>query len=224
MSPLPSSGLPSGSTTRPRKPSPTGTDSTRPVCLTSSPSSMPEASPKITQPISRTSRLRATPSRPPGNSSSSLAMVEGIPSTRAMPSPASTTRPTSSRSRLGLNDSTCLRSAAAMSSGLMESSVMAVPLSFVSSGDAEFLAGLLEAGAEAAVQHLVADADDHRAQNSLVDRAAQVDRLAGGLLERLGQAFAALLVQQHRAADLGDHPLAALRGPLPPPPPPAGGV
>src|ERR687888_145010 len=151
----------------------------------------------------------------------------GLPSgstTRARPSPASTTRPTSSRSRLGLNDSTCLRSAAAMSSGLMESSVMAVPLSFVSSGDAKFVAGLLEAGAEAAVQHLVADADDHRAQNSLVDRAAQVDRLAGGLLERLGQAFAALLVQRHRAADLGHHPPAALGGPPPPPPPPAGGV
>ena len=127
MSPWPSRGRPSGSTTRPRKPSPTGTDSTRPVCLTSSPSSIPEASPKTTQPISRTSRLRAMPSRPPGNSSSSRAMVEGMPSTRAIPSPVSVTRPTSSRVTVGRNDSTCFLSAAAMSSGLIESSVMSCP-------------------------------------------------------------------------------------------------
>jgi len=126
----PSWGRPSGSTTRPRKPSPTGTDSTRPLCLTSSPSSMPEASPKTMQPISRMSRLRAIPTRPPGNSSSSLAMVAGMPSTKAMPSPAAVTRPTSSRVTDGRNDSTCLRRALAMSSGLMDSSVTVVlPLS-----------------------------------------------------------------------------------------------
>ncbi len=41
ISPRPSIGLPSGSTTRPRNASPTGTESTRPVRLTCWPSSMP---------------------------------------------------------------------------------------------------------------------------------------------------------------------------------------
>src|SRR5215211_7272643 len=220
MSPLPSRGRPSGSTTRPRKPSPTGTDSTRPVCLTSSPSSIPEASPKTTQPISRTSRLRAMPSRPPGNSSSSRAMVEGMPSTRAMPSPVSVTRPTSSRSREGRNDSTCFLRAAAMSSGLMESSVMSCPFALRSQawlGDAERLAGLLEAAADAAVDQLVPDADDHRAQNSFVHGHLQHHRLADDPGQGLGQPGPARFVQLDGAAHLGHHPVAPCRrrlGPL----------
>src|SRR6266508_5554432 len=144
------------------------------------------------QPITRRSRLRAVPSRPPGNSSSSLAMADGSPSTMAMPSPVSVTRPTSSRVTVGRNDSTCFLSAAAMSSGLMLScSVISLVLPLVllpeRLDDAERLAGLLEAAADAAVEHLVADADDHRAQNSLVDRDPQLDRRAGDAGERLGQ-------------------------------------
>ena len=54
-------------------------------------------SPRMTTPISRTSRLSARPRIPPGNSSSSLAIAEGRPSTCAMPSPASATTPTSCR-------------------------------------------------------------------------------------------------------------------------------
>src|SRR5215212_4300379 len=219
MSPWPSRGRPRGSTTRPRKPSPTGTDRTRPVCLTSSPSSIPEASPKTTQPISRMSRLRAMPSSPPGNSSSSRAMVEGIPSTRAMPSPVSVTRPTSSRVTLGRNDSTCLRSAAATSSGLMESSVMSCPFALRSrprSGDAQGLAGLLEAAADAAVEQLVPDADDQRAQDSFVDGCLEQDRLADDPGQDLGQPGPAGLVQLHGGADLGHHPVAAGRGRLGP--------
>ena len=62
----------------------------------------PAASPRMTQPISRMSRLSAMPSMPPSNSSSSLVMAECRPSTRAMPSPVSMTRPTSSRALPGL--------------------------------------------------------------------------------------------------------------------------
>jgi hypothetical protein len=58
---------------------------------------MPSESPITTTPISRTSRFNAIPSRPFSNSSSSLAMAEGRPSTRAIPSPEVTTVPTSSR-------------------------------------------------------------------------------------------------------------------------------
>src|SRR5512133_435975 len=215
MSPRPSSGRPRGSTTRPRKPSPPGTDSTRPVWRTSSPSSIPEASPKTTQPISRTSRLRAMPSRLPGNSSSSRAMVEGMPSTRAMPSPVSVTRPTSSRVTLGRKDSTCFLSAAAISSGLMESSVMSCPFALRSQawlGDPEGLAGLLEAAADAAVDQLVPDADDHRAQNSFVHGALQQPRLAAD-----AGPGPAPVVELDGAAHLGHDPVVVGRRRLGPP-------
>ena len=53
-----------------------------------------------------------------------IAMVDGMPSTRAIPSPVSVTRPTSSRLTDGRKLSTCFLSAAAISSGLIESSVM----------------------------------------------------------------------------------------------------
>jgi hypothetical protein len=63
---------------------------------------MPAKSPSTTTPISRTSRFSATPRVPSENSSNSLAMVEGRPSTWAMPSLASATMPTSSREISGV--------------------------------------------------------------------------------------------------------------------------
>ena len=75
--PLPSSGSPSGPTTRPRKPSPTGTESTSPVRLTRWPSSIRLKSPRMTTPISRMSRFSARPRVPSSNSSSSFAIAEG---------------------------------------------------------------------------------------------------------------------------------------------------
>ena len=126
IGPLPSSGTPRGSITRPRNPSPTGIDRILPVCLTRSPSSIWEDSPRMMQPISSSSRLNARPSTPPGNSSSSLAIAPGSPFTRAMPSPASTTRPTSSRSTEGVKLSTFLRRASAISFGSKFSSSTAI--------------------------------------------------------------------------------------------------
>src|SRR6266498_2553889 len=216
ISPLPSSGRPSGSITRPRKPSPTGTDSTRPVWRTSPPSGMPEESPKTMQPISRTSRLRAMPTRPLGNSSSSLAMAEGMPSTKAMPSPLQVTRPTSSRVTAGRYDSTCLRRALAMSSGRMDSSVTVVlPLSlrWTAHGAAAMVLGaqplahLGEAAADAAVEDLVADADHHRAQDRRVDRTVQVDRPASDPGEHLGEPGLPFAVELDGGAHLGHQPL-----------------
>src|SRR5580700_2950496 len=133
MGPLPSSGSPSGPTTRPRKPSPTGTDRISPVRLTCWPSSISLNSPRMTTPISRTSRLSARPRTPFSNTSSSLAMAEGRPSTRAMPSPASMTVPTSSRAApAGSYSWTKRDSASRISSGRMVSSAIALPvLSFV---------------------------------------------------------------------------------------------
>ena len=69
-----------GSTVRPKNPSPTGTGEPRrcgvPLGLLRS----SRASPSSTAPISRRSRLSATPSSPPSNSSSSLVIADGSPS------------------------------------------------------------------------------------------------------------------------------------------------
>ena len=74
--------------------------------LTCWPSSIWAKSPRTTTPISRASRLRASPSDPLGNFKSSFVMVEGRPSTWAIPSPASTTVPTSSRDDSAEKDDT----------------------------------------------------------------------------------------------------------------------
>ena len=94
IGPLPSSGLPTGSTTRPMSASPTGTSATRPVARTSSPSFTWLKSPSTMMPTFVSSRLSASPITPFGNSTSSPDITFESPSTRAMPSPASSTVPT----------------------------------------------------------------------------------------------------------------------------------
>src|SRR3954470_12710087 len=194
--PLSSIGRPSASTTRPRNPSPTGTERIRPVCLTGSPSSIVAASPKMMQPISASSRLNATPSSPPGNSSSSLAIVRGRPATRAMPSPVSMTRPTSSRSTDGVQLSTFLRSASAMTLG-------SIRLDAISSSAPECVLGVFEAARYGAVEDEVVDASDHAADHGWIHDDLRLDRAAGGLGERLLQTLALGVGERNRGADLG---------------------
>ena len=79
IGPLSSSGRPSGSTTRPSSAAPTGTSTTRPVVLTVSPSLTPVALPRMTAPTVSSSRLRAMPIKPPGNSRSSDASAPDSP-------------------------------------------------------------------------------------------------------------------------------------------------
>ena len=79
IGPLSSSGRPSGSTTRPSSAAPTGTSTTRPVVLTVSPSLIAVALPRMTAPTVSSSRLRAMPISPLGNSSSSDASAPDSP-------------------------------------------------------------------------------------------------------------------------------------------------
>jgi hypothetical protein len=79
MGPLPSIGLPSASTTRPRSASPAGTDTMDWVRLTTSPSLMSRSEPKITQPTLSVSRFSAIPMMPPGNSTISPAWMLSRP-------------------------------------------------------------------------------------------------------------------------------------------------
>ena len=83
--PLPSSGRPSGSMTRPSNPSPTATSMTRPVRSTSSPACRCQYSPSSTTPISSSSTLNAMPNTPPGNFTNSSKPTPGRPETLAMP-------------------------------------------------------------------------------------------------------------------------------------------
>src|SRR5918995_1721987 len=122
--PLPSIGCPRALTTRPSMTSPTGTERMRPVSWTVWPSSTSSASPSTTAPIESSSRFSASPSVPPSNSSSSLTAVSGSPDTRAIPSPTSRTRPTRAFSRVVLKPPTCLRSASAIWSALMDNSAI----------------------------------------------------------------------------------------------------
>src|SRR3954453_9857662 len=98
IGPRPSSGLPSGSTTRPSRPSPTGTEATRPVRRTGSPSMTCSHSPNSAAPTSSSSRLNARPTTPCSSSSISIATAFSRPYRRAIPSPTCRTVPTSARS------------------------------------------------------------------------------------------------------------------------------
>src|SRR3954453_934661 len=94
-SPLPSSGLPSGSTMRPSSPLPTGISSSLPERLTVSPSSILSHGPNSTTPTLSDSRLSARPVTSCGSSSSSDDMTLSSPWTREMPSATDSTVPTS---------------------------------------------------------------------------------------------------------------------------------
>ena len=74
ISPLPSIGFPSASTTLPIMASPTGTSTIFPVGLTMSPSLMSRSEPRITTPTLSSSRFSAIPYTPLSNSKSSPSM------------------------------------------------------------------------------------------------------------------------------------------------------
>ena len=95
MGPAPSMGWPRALTTRPIMPSPTGTETTRPVRLTTPPSLMPASEPSRTMETVFSSRFWAMPYSPFSNWSSSPAMQASRPLARAMPSPTMMTVPVS---------------------------------------------------------------------------------------------------------------------------------
>ena len=93
MAPLPSSGRPSGSTTRPSRPGPTGTRTTSPVACTASPAATVSTPSSSTHPTRPRSSTCAKPNWPPAKRSFSSSRTPGRPETRATPSPTSSTRP-----------------------------------------------------------------------------------------------------------------------------------
>src|SRR5215213_6879677 len=190
MSPLPSSGRPSGSMMRPSSASPTGTSSRRLVRLTVSPSLTWPHGPKSTAPTLSDSRLSARPVTSCGSSSISNDMAFSRPWMRAMPSATDRTVPTSVRSAWPASrPSMRLLRMLVISSGLI---CMKSPWGAGAgdlAGPRDLLAEVLEAVANGGVEHGVADPHDDAAEDVGVDVRLEVD-LAVGLL---GDAVADLL-------------------------------
>src|SRR3954471_16152685 len=204
MSPLPSIGWPRGLTTRPRKASPTGTDNTSPVRLTCWPCSIFSKSPRMTAPMSCSSRLSATPSTPPGNSSSSCVITDGSPSTCAMPSPASMTVPISSRSVSASKPATYSSMAPWISSAEIVNSAIAfrLPTSCVglvlSGSFGQVVLGRRQLGRQRAVDHLVAHRDREAADQRGVDVQLERHRVTVDAVEQLVQSVSLCVAQLAR--------------------------
>src|SRR5215217_195750 len=207
ISPLPSSGLPSGSTMRPSSCSPTGISSRRPVRLTVSPSTMCSHSPKSTAPTLSDSRFNARPRTPCGNSSISKEMQFSRPWMRAMPSPTERTVPTSvSSADPSSSPSMRLLRMEVISSGLICMGCLSVSLggSLRASGGAlgDLLSQALEAVADGRVEDLVADAQDDPAEDLGLDAGGELDLLAGLLADAVADALHGPLIELDRRGDL----------------------
>src|SRR5579885_3027342 len=176
IGPCPSSGLPSGSTTRPSSAGPTGTDATLPVRRTGSPSLIRFQSPNRATPTLSSSRLNAIPTTPWSSSRSSRATQFSSPCTRAMPSPSWSTVPTSARSVSTSNSSIRRRRIDVISSGR----------SFIP-GSApcrrELLAETLEPAAHARVEPHRSGLEDDPPDQVRVDPPRRAHLAAGRLLD-----------------------------------------
>src|ERR687894_1979939 len=204
-SPLPSSGLPSGSTMRPSSASPTGISSRPPVRLTVSPSTILSHSPKSTTPTLSDSRFSARPVTSCGSSSISKDMAFSRPWTRAMPSPTDRTVPTSvSSADPASRPSMRLLRIEVISSGLICMEVVSAPWSHGAAGDV--LSQGFEAVADRGVEDRVAHAQDDPAEEVGVDARGQLDLLAGALRDLVADLPRDLLVERRRGPDLhGQH-------------------
>src|SRR5438094_4551030 len=198
IGPLPSTGMPSGFTTRPMSASPAGVSMMRPVVRTSSPSLIFWYSPRMIAETVSSSRLNARPNVSRPKSRSSEAMHPARPWMRAMPSPTSTTVPTSTDSAFPSKRWIC----ALMMSVISE--LFAISLS--SRLAARELAGqALELRAQRCVDETVADLHARAADEPRVDRERGLDRLAAGALELSQDVGALALVQFERGGDLRVH-------------------
>src|SRR5215211_6752786 len=208
ISPLSSRGRPSGSTRRPSSSSPTGISRRRPVRFNVSPSETLSQSPNRTAPTLSSSRLSASPTTSCGSSSISRDMQLSTPCTRAIPSPISSTVPTSERSA----DSTSMpsirsRRIDAISSGLI--SIAAFVPFLRRLGDA--LSQFLEPASDARIQDHVADLHDQSPENVGIHLPLQLDLVAGLLLDLRAYPLRDLRVELDRAGHDDAEALVLLR-------------
>src|SRR6476659_4373387 len=207
MSPLSSSGRPSGSTRRPSSSSPTGISRSLPVRFTVSSSETLSQSPKSTAPTLSSSRLSASPTTSCGSSSISRDMQLSTPWMRAIPSPISSTVPTSERSAESVSrPSIRSRRMLAISSGLI-SMLRLIPF-LRRRRDA--LSQFLEPVANARVQDHVAHLHDQPAEDVGVDAALELDGVARLLLDLCSDPLRDLGIEFDRAGHRDAEPLVLL--------------
>src|SRR5215211_2403037 len=196
LSPLPSSGRPSGSTMRPSSSSPTGTSSRRPVRLTLSPSSISSQGPNRTVPTLSDSRPSARPVTSCGSSSSSIDMQLSRPWTREMPSATDRTVPTSERSAPpSSSPSMRLLRMLVISSGLI---CTASPYLLLR-GPLDLLPKLFQSVADARVEDHVPYPEHEPAKYVGVDPRGQLDAAPGLVLDALADRLHEPLVEFHGA-------------------------
>src|SRR3954469_6856333 len=180
MSPLSSRGRPSGSTRRPSSSSPTGISSSFPVRFTVSPSETLSHSPKSTAPTLSSSRFNANPTTSWGSSSISSDMQLSTPWMRAIPSPISSTVPTSERSAESVSrPSIRSRRMLAISSGLI-SMLRLIP--FLRRRRDAF-SQFLEPVANARIQDHVAHLHHQSTEDVGIHAALELDRVPRLLLD-----------------------------------------
>src|SRR5271167_4371763 len=207
MSPWPSIGCPSGLITRPKNPSPTGTERTSPVRLTCCPCASFSESPRITVPMLCSSRLSATPNTPPVNSRSSWVITDGKPSTCAMPSPVSITVPTSSLAVSEVKELTYSSIAPWMSSAEIVNSAMGFRLPacrWSGVGGVSVRQLTLSSGEtrrKRTVDDLVADCDREPAEQLGVDLNLRGNRMTVDPAEHFGEAGLLGVTQLGRRSD-----------------------
>src|SRR3954447_21956398 len=206
ISPLPSSGWPSGSTMRPSSSSPTGISSSLSVRLTVSPSTTCSHGPNSTAPTLSDSRFSARPVTSCGSSSLSNAWQFSRPCTRAMPSPTESTVPTSvssdePASRPSMRD---LRMEV-ISSGLICIQIFPFRPAVSASADlrstlrvCHLTAELFKSVSNGGVEDRVADADDDAAEDVRIDLGREVDLAAGLLGDLVADLADGLLVELDR--------------------------
>src|SRR2546423_9363044 len=196
ISPLPSSGLPSGSRMRPSRPSPTGIWSRRSVRLTVSPSSILSHSPNSTAPTLSDSRLSARPVTSCGSSSISIDMQLSRPWRRAIPSAIERTVPTSDRSAPpSSSPSMRLLRMLVISSGLI---FIQLPLS---RGRGHFSSQSLQPTPHRSVHDQVADAHRDASDGIGVDRRLELRAPACLLLDPLADRVDEVVVELDGAPD-----------------------
>src|SRR4051795_3643560 len=198
ISPLPSSGWPSGETMRPSSASPTGISSRRLVRLTVSPSTIFSHGPKSTAPTLSDSRFSARPMTSWGSSSISNDMQFSRPWMRAMPSPTDSTVPTSvSSDEPASRPSMRLLRMDVISSGL----ICMVKGLLGHSGLRDLLAKLFKAVADGRVEDRVADPDDEPTEDVGVHGGRQLDLAAGALADRAADLVHRRAVELDRRGD-----------------------
>src|SRR3954454_16531569 len=196
MSPLSSSGRPSGSTRRPSSSSPTGISSSLPVLFTVSSSETLSHFPNSTAPTLSSSRLSASPTTSCGSSSISKLRQLSTPWMRAIPSPISRTVPTSERSA----ESTSRPSIRSLRIDAISSGLISICLrhSFLRRGS-DALSQFLEPVPDARVQDHVPHLQDQPTQDVRVDPGGELDRGAGLLLDLRSDPLRDPGVEIHRA-------------------------